>query len=354
MNTLISDLVSKFRSFSVEQQTQFLSEILSTTHYTENHSHHRIEDSIESIRFIDGLFCPLCGDTCVVKRGFTASGRQRYLCKSCKHTFSDTTKTTLQYTKKDLEIWVKYFDCMANHFSIRKSARLCKISIPTAFNWRHKILDSLRNRFYNKSEKLSGVVEADETFFHLSFKGSRHIETVAGRKAHKRGNAINKRGLSKEQVCVPCAISIRGNGLSQIGKLGSCNLSALSLTLGNRIKSGSILCSDRLNVYNDFCLRFHLEHNCSGLKHVAKLLDAQNKHIQHINGYHSSMKRFMRPFNGVATKYLNNYLVWYNEARNTNYDEYSLRKNIKNGVYIEEIYVQRDYISARNPIPVVA
>lgn len=351
MNTQISDLVSKFRSFSVEQQTQFLAEILSTTH---NHVHCLVDDSIASVRFKDGLFCPHCGDTNVVKRGFTANGNQRYLCKSCHHSFSDTTNTTLQYTKKELNIWLKYFDCMANHFSIRKSARLCEISVPTAFNWRHKILDSLRNRFYNKNEQLSGVVEADETFFHLSFKGSRNIETVAGRKAHKRGNSIKKRGLSKEQVCVPCAVSVRGNGLSQIGKLGSCNLSALSLTLGNRIKSGSILCSDRLNVYNEFCLRFHLEHNCSGLKHVAKLLDAQGGHIQHINGYHSSMKRFMRPFNGVATKYLNNYLVWYNNARDINYNEYSLRTKIRNEVYVEEIYVQRDFLSKRNQVPVVA
>ena len=34
--------------------------------------------------------------------------------------------------------------------------------------------------------------------------------------------------------------------------------------------------------------------------------------IQHINGYHSQLKRFMRGFNGVSAKYLNNYLVWNN------------------------------------------
>ena len=28
--------------------------------------------------------------------------------------------------------------------------------------------------------------------------------------------------------------------------------------------------------------------------------------IQHINSYHSQLKRFMRGFNGVSTKYLNN------------------------------------------------
>ncbi len=34
--------------------------------------------------------------------------------------------------------------------------------------------------------------------------------------------------------------------------------------------------------------------------------------IQHINSYHSQLKRFMKSFNGVSTKYLNNYLIWHN------------------------------------------
>lgn len=34
--------------------------------------------------------------------------------------------------------------------------------------------------------------------------------------------------------------------------------------------------------------------------------------IQHINSYHSQLKKFMRGFNGVSTKYLNNYLAWHN------------------------------------------
>lgn len=34
--------------------------------------------------------------------------------------------------------------------------------------------------------------------------------------------------------------------------------------------------------------------------------------IQYINSYHSQLKRFMRSFNGVSTKYLNNYLAWNN------------------------------------------
>jgi hypothetical protein len=34
-------------------------------------------------------------------------------------------------------------------------------------------------------------------------------------------------------------------------------------------------------------------------------------HIQNVNSYHSRLKRWMLRFNGVATKYLHNYIRWY-------------------------------------------
>jgi len=34
--------------------------------------------------------------------------------------------------------------------------------------------------------------------------------------------------------------------------------------------------------------------------------------IQHINNYHSELKRFLYAFKGVSTKYLNNYLILHN------------------------------------------
>lgn len=34
-------------------------------------------------------------------------------------------------------------------------------------------------------------------------------------------------------------------------------------------------------------------------------------HLQHINSLHSMFKRWITPFNGVSTKYLNNYLAWF-------------------------------------------
>ncbi len=38
--------------------------------------------------------------------------------------------------------------------------------------------------------------------------------------------------------------------------------------------------------------------------------DAPNLHINNVNGYHGRLKEWLRPFHGVATKYLGNYLGW--------------------------------------------
>ncbi len=54
-----------------------------------------------------------------------------------------------------------------------------------------------------------------------------------------------------------------------------------------------------------------------GLKHEA--INARNKeyvrkkiyHVQHVNSYHRRLKTWMERFNGVATKFLNNYLIWH-------------------------------------------
>lgn len=38
-------------------------------------------------------------------------------------------------------------------------------------------------------------------------------------------------------------------------------------------------------------------------------------YIQHINALHSNLKKWMERFNGVATKYINNYIKWFKWLR---------------------------------------
>jgi len=72
----------------------------------------------------------------------------------------------------------------------------------------------------------------------------------------------------------------------------------------------TLLCSDGLSVYKAFAADAGMVHKMvnlsAGIRVVEKVF-----HIQNVNAYHSRFKTWLRRFNGVATKYLPNYLGWY-------------------------------------------
>lgn len=116
--------------------------------------------------------CPHCHSQIFVKNGKT-NNNQRYLCRDCHKTFVENTGTILFSMKKDLVVIEKYVHCMIEKYSLRKCAEICEINLATAFAWRHKILDALQKMM--EQVELDGIVEADETFTTISYKGHHKI-----------------------------------------------------------------------------------------------------------------------------------------------------------------------------------
>ena len=116
------------------------------------------------------------------------------------------------------------------------------------------------------------------------------------------------RGLSQEKVCVPCAVNRNGLSISKITNTGRVSTRDLHHIYDGRIKTNSTLVTDKINSYVRFT-------NANGID-LVRLKTGEDKkgiyNIQHINSYHSQLKRFMRGLSGTSTKYLNNYLVWNN------------------------------------------
>lgn len=86
--------------------------------------------------------CPACGGTHLVKNG-THQGRQRFLCKDCKKTVGLSRSSIYFASKKPYLTWKTFEKCMAGRMSLRKCARVCNISLPTASAWRHKYQDRM-------------------------------------------------------------------------------------------------------------------------------------------------------------------------------------------------------------------
>ncbi len=245
--------------------------------------------------------CPHCGETKYTKHGF-AHGLQRYQCKSCKKTFNPLTGTPLARLRMKSN-WLNYLRAICDSKTIRAAAKQVKISVPTSFKWRHRFLKLIGE---DRPEILTGIIEADETYFLYSEKGNRKISAI--RPARKRGGKAKQRGLSKEQVCVLVARDRTGNTTDYVVGRGNISASSVEKYLEPSLGNDSFLISDKNHAYQKFARENKVTH--LGLKGGKP--DKVNKayHIQNINAYHSRLKGWMQRFNGVATKYLDNYMGW--------------------------------------------
>ena len=80
---------------------------------------------------------------------------------------------------------------------MRKAAAHLGVHRTTALRWRHRFLQCPAKI---KDLAMRGVVEADETYVLVSFKGQRQALSHAGRPSRRRGGKARKRGLSSEQI----------------------------------------------------------------------------------------------------------------------------------------------------------
>jgi transposase-like protein len=123
-------LTQLFSALSDQEKREFLSSVSNSVELT------------KVIQPKETTHCPYCQSEHFVKNG-TQNNKQRFLCRKCKKSFVEQTGTVLSYTKKDLTVWEKYVNCMIEKYPLRKCAKVCNVSLQTAFYWRHKILDAL-------------------------------------------------------------------------------------------------------------------------------------------------------------------------------------------------------------------
>ncbi len=235
-----------------------------------------------------------------------------------------------------------------NKFSLRKCAKICDIDLTTAFYWGHKILDVFQ--VMHNQVTINGVAQADETYFHVSYKGDhKKSDFTMHRIAHKRGKSVSIRGVSQEQVCVPCSVNLDGLSLGKISNLGKPNVHDLEAVFKDRIAKGAILVTDSLKSYNKIAYDNELTH----VRIPRGRRTNGSFNIKTINSYHSELKRLVHGnFMGVATKYLNNYVVYHNFVNFTKGEFNEKLGILKEFVYTTKAYVYSREISKRDAISV--
>ena len=246
-----------------------------------------------------GFGCPHCGGDEVHRWG-QASGKPRYRCRACHKTFNPLTGTPLSGLHYP-DRWPDQARALIEGETLTKAAARCRVDYTTAFRWRHRFLKALAG---DKPSRLSGIVEADETFILESFKGKRHD---LPRKARKRGGKASKRGLSAEQIPVMVARDRAGAATGAV--LPRLDAVSITAALGTVIAKSAELCCDGGSAIKAFARRakvtFHV------LPAPGKPLpEAPDLHINNVNACHGRLKEWMRRFHGVATVNLPHYPGW--------------------------------------------
>jgi hypothetical protein len=180
------------------------------------------------------------------------------------------------------------------------------IHISTAFYWRHKVLNGLKNL---PLEHLNGVAEVDETYFLESCKG-KHKYRINHRKPRKRGEPSKFRGISREQVCVLVGRDREKHTIAKVVGMGQMTNKRAESNLSDSLGEVTALCTDSAGAYRNYAKNHEIQHYALN---ASKKMRTQKGiyHLQNVNAYHSRLKKWMGRFNGVSTKHLNNYLAWF-------------------------------------------
>jgi transposase-like protein len=87
--------------------------------------------TVRELRWPDGIECPSCQSTHVIKRGLddTEPARQRYECHDCDTRFDDLTDTIFAGHHQPLKVWVLCLYCMGLNVSHEQIAQELAVNV---------------------------------------------------------------------------------------------------------------------------------------------------------------------------------------------------------------------------------
>ena len=238
--------------------------------------------------------CQRCRCEYVTKAG-VHNGRQVYKCKNCKYQFRETAKSLVYYSHK-YYLLVDYIKCMLEGKSLRACAREVGISLPTSFRWRHKILAAIQG--LEGGINFSGITEADELLLQYSEKGRRYKTLEEKEQAMKTVHP---------NVAVLVMTDREGNLLFKHTGENKVQNSQIKEELKRRVSENNLICFKPNDEFKQAVME-------SPSKKVIVRRKTKGLTIYSVNVAEKKISNFlvwMMRFRGVATKYLQNYLMWF-------------------------------------------
>lgn len=265
-------------------------------------SEDRCRELLEMLRWPSGVCCVRCGNTSVSK----LQKRNQYECNGCRYQFSVTAGTVFHDSHLPLWKWflAAYLICESKKgISANQIKRTLGVSYKTAWYLCHRIRQAMKS---DTSEKLKGIVEADETF-------------VGGRYDKRRKRA------SYEKPCVVGVIE-RGGDV-RASKIKSRGARAIAAFVKESVEAGANLMTDEYAAYHKVGKLYnHNFVNHSKLEYAAGLT-----HTNSIENFWSLFKRgLIGSFHKVSEKHLDRYLDEFTYRFNGREDDQLFQNTLRN------------------------
>ena len=243
--------------------------------------------------------CPKCNSDYIVKNGFK-NKTQRYKCKNCDKFFSISTNTITSNVRLSYNQFLNFMICLINYNTIEETAKIVGFSDRDTYNIRIKIISTLKKY---KKEKLKGIVQCDEKYVRLSFKGTR--KNKMPRESRRNGQEGRTAGISMEQVCILMAIDSYDNIFIKVVGLGPLSTDDLENNFTDWIEEKSILVTDSKSSY----IKFAKDHNLI-LKQIPenKHTTKDGYHLGELNSLMSELDVLLLKCRGLSTRHLQEYL----------------------------------------------
>jgi len=252
---------------------------------------------LEAVRWQHGRYCPHCGNAdeskiyAITENSATEVRPGLYDCGACRQQFTVTVGTIFHGAKLGLRIWLAAFYLLCSSkkgFSALQLQRSFNIgSYRTAWLMLHKIRYAMNDSIV--VEKMTGVVEADETY-------------VGARR--KRGTKRGRPGPDSHKTPVVSLVQRGGKVRSQVMmNVTGKNLKAM---LREHVEPSATLMTDEYAIYTKPGREFagHETVNHGNDEYVRG-----NAHVNTAEGFFSLLKRGINGvYHHVSRQHLNQYL----------------------------------------------
>lgn len=141
----------------------------------------KLYDFIRSIRWKEGVYCPRCKSEHVRYVSRKRNNFKHY-CNTCKVHFNDLTETIFAHTRIPLWKWFMAIYLLSLGHSNQRIGKEIQVNKNTS----DRVCNNIRHSIWNlPTEKLSGIIEADEVYQNVGEKGTKQTERSPRKRAKK-------------------------------------------------------------------------------------------------------------------------------------------------------------------------